>query len=588
MIRSPETNSAGSSPTVSTPRKPKRVGDLLLEMGLVDQSQLEHAIEYQRGAGGKKLLGEALIELGYVTAEQVLEALAGSAGLPFARLNHRRVDPKIAEVLPKTFCERHQVAPLFKVRDRLTVATAEVENPFLAQEVEEAAGCPVQLMIAPPGDVASVLASSVVGEDVFAVDEVLAGIDASDIALVEGNSIDLADAASGDDSPIIKLINYLIYEAVREKASDIHIEPDDRQLRVRFRVDGRLYEKMQPPSHLAAAMASRVKIMAGLDIAERRVPQDGVISIRLEKRQVDLRVSTLPGKFGEKVVMRVADTRNAVTSLDALGFHPETLRVYRDLVSKPNGVVLVTGPTGSGKSTTLYGTLTEINRDDVNLSTVEDPVELNLPGVNQFQTNDKAGFHFANALRALLRQDPDVVMVGEIRDAETGTIAVQAALTGHLVLSTLHTNDAVSAVTRLHNIGVENYLLAAAMQGVLAQRLVRKLCPSCAQRVPLGEAVAPAVEKLVQKHNPELTHACVPGGCEDCRQTGYKGRLGLYELYAPGDGCLDAIVAGAGLQELRRLAPQSAKYYDTLLDDGLRKVEMGLTSIDEVLAVTGG
>jgi type II secretory ATPase GspE/PulE/Tfp pilus assembly ATPase PilB-like protein len=333
---------------------------------------------------------------------------------------------------------------------------------------------------------------------------------------------------------------------------------------------------------MGPAIASRIKIMASLDISERRIPQDGGITVQVSKRKVDLRVSTIPGKFGEKVVMRVIDKKDDVQTLDALNFPPALLERWRQLIAQPNGILLVTGPTGSGKSTTLYATLGEINEDSINISTVEDPVEYNLAGVNQFQTNNKAGFTFASALRSLLRQDPDVVMVGEIRDAETGKTAVQAALTGHLVFSTLHTNDAPSAVTRLFNIGVEPYLVAASVQGVLAQRLVRRLCPHCKEPGRVDDALASAWNR-VRPDLPLPETVMQPVGCAKCNTHGFKGRVGLYELFIPDAAALDAVSRGATLQEVRKLAGRDS--YTTLLDDGIAKVEQGLTTLPELLAV---
>ncbi|MEO0474763.1 MAG: GspE/PulE family protein, partial [Planctomycetota bacterium] len=464
------------------PTTPVRVGDLLVDRGTISPDQLSQALEYQRNSDGRKLLGNVLVELGFVTSEQVMEAVADSYGMPFAKIDASMVDPSLTETLPLDFCEKQCVIPMFLVEGRLTVAVSDPSNVFITEEIARMTDHQVQLVAATSEDIRGVIASMRASEaDVFVIDESSDSLDIDEMEHVTEHSIDMADPAAGaDDSPVIRLVNYIILCAVRESASDIHIEPDDGTLRVRYRVDGRLYEKIEPPYHMLASMVSRIKIMSALDISERRVPQDGAITIRVDNRQIDLRVSTMPGKFGEKVVMRIVDQKNAVASLDKLGFSDHMLKTLRRLISQPNGVVLVTGPTGSGKSTTLYGALAEINREDINISTVENPVEYNLAGINQFQTHDKAGFTFAAALRALLRQDPDVVMLGEIRDKETATIATQAALTGHLVLSTLHTNDAPSAVTRLINIGVQPYLVAAALRGVLAQRLVRKICPDCA------------------------------------------------------------------------------------------------------------
>jgi len=437
--------------TTLTPGTPPRVGDLLVERGVITPEQLSKALAYQKASDGRKLLGSVLVELGFVSSQQVMASVAESYGLPFAKVDAKLVDPALREMLPTEYCQKNGVVPMFLVEGRLTVAIADPSNVFVSEEIGRLTGHQVQLVVATQEDITSAIEGMRSEEaDVFVISDEVDDFDVDQMSLVEEqqHSIDVSDLEnSGDHSPAIKLVNYMIYSAVRESASDIHVEPDDGELRIRFRVDGRLYEKFSPPYQLLPSIVSRIKIMSSLDISERRVPQDGAITIRIDHRQIDLRVSTMPGKFGEKVVMRIVDQKNAVTSLDRLGFCPAMLGHLRDLINQPNGVVLVTGPTGSGKSTTLYGALAEINREDINISTVEDPVEYNLAGVNQFQTHDRAGFTFSKALRALLRQDPDVVMLGEIRDQETAKIATQAALTGHLVLSPLPTNDAPSAVT---------------------------------------------------------------------------------------------------------------------------------------------
>jgi type IV pilus assembly protein PilB len=347
-------------------------------------------------------------------------------------------------------------------------------------------------------------------------------------------------------------------------------------------VDGRLYERIRPPSKMLPAIASRIKIMSGLDIAERRLPQDGGIHVMMDGRPIDLRVSTMPGQFGEKVVIRIIDNRTVLVNLEKLGFSYETLKVWRDVIAQPNGIVLVTGPTGSGKSTTLYSCLKELNTEDVNICTVEDPVEFNLPWINQFQVNEKAGFTFAGALRSLLRQDPDIVMVGEIRDPETALIAVQAALTGHLVFSTLHTNDAPSTITRLVNIGVEAYLVAASVQAVLAQRLVRKVCTHCKEPYEPSDAIRHAVEEAAG----EVETFYRGTGCSKCRNSGFNGRIGLYELLVPDDSLRDAITGKPNVNELRQLAVDAEM--QTLRKDGMSKVRAGLTTVEEVFRVTPG
>jgi type IV pilus assembly protein PilB len=567
------------------PTTPVRVGDLLVDRGMISAEQLAEALEYQRNSDGRKLLGNVLVELGMVQAEQVMEAVAESYGVPFARIDATMIDASLSEVLPLEFCEKQGVVPMFLVEGRLTVAVSDPSNVFIAEEIARIAEHPVQLVAATAEDIRGVIASMrQIEEDVFVIDDAGDSLDIDVIEASADHSIDMSDPTAGaDDSPIIKLVNHIILGAVRESASDIHIEPDDGTLRVRYRVDGRLYEKIAPPYHMLPSLVSRIKIMSALDISERRIPQDGAITIRVDNRQIDLRVSTMPGKFGEKVVMRIVDQKNAVASLDQLGFSDHMLKTLRRLIGQPNGVVLVTGPTGSGKSTTLYGALSEINREDINISTVENPVEYNLAGINQFQTHDKAGFNFSNALRALLRQDPDVVMLGEIRDQETAKIATQAALTGHLVLSTLHTNDAPSAVTRLINIGVEPYLVAAALRGVLAQRLVRKICSHCAEPATFDDQDQLILERLGEEGY-EITGAMQGVGCKKCRQTGYAGRMGLYEIFVPDAECLDAVSKGASLQEIRALANQGSEYV-TLKEDGITKIMAGLTTLQEVFKV---
>jgi type IV pilus assembly protein PilB len=564
----------------AVPTKAVRLGDLLVEKGVLTLDQIALALDHQKRSGHKRLLGEVLVELNLVSEEIVLEILAQAYGVPFARIGPKVADPKVIEVVPRDFLEQQCVLPLFLVNNKLTVAVHEPANVFVIEELERLSGHEVQIVAATAKDISSTLQAYLPKANVFVIDEIVDEIKEDDLFLVEKQVMDLTDLeGSAADSPVIKLVNYLIYSAVQENASDIHIEPDDNKLRVRYRVDGSLYEKISPPYQMLPAVVSRIKIMAGLDISERRIPQDGGISVMLEKRPIDLRVSTMPGKFGEKVVMRIIDNRSAMASLEKLGFSLDMLEQYRLLVSQPNGVVLVTGPTGSGKSTTLYGTLREIVDPSVNISTVEDPVEFNLPGVNQFQTNDKAGFTFASALRALLRQDPDIIMVGEIRDAETAKIATQAALTGHLVLSSLHTNDAPSAVTRLFNIGVEPYLVAASIRGVLAQRLLRKICTHCKEPMEITAAVRKSLERITGGNGTveTLYHGV---GCAKCRHTGYAGRIGVFELFVPDENGLEAVSRGAGLQELRRIA--KAAGYKSLAEDGFAKVKAGLTTVEEL------
>ncbi len=557
-----------------------QLGDALLASGVLTQQQLRQALEEQSSAGHSKLLGQVLIELGFVTEAQVMEALARSYGVPFARITPRLADPRMIDKLPREFVDGHGVLPLFCVDDVLTVAVSEPANLFLVEEIERISGKRVQIVASTAQDIRGTLQAYLPSANVFVIDEIYEDVDIREFTAGESNSLDLGDIEEmSGQSPVIKLVNYVIYQAIHDRASDIHIEPDDHRSRVRYRIDGRLVTKLAPPYQMHPALASRVKIMAGMDISERRVPQDGDVHVAIDGRPIDLRVSTMPGKFGEKVVIRIIDNRSTLIPIEKMGMSQSMSEQWRKLIRHPNGMVLVTGPTGSGKSTTLYSAINEINSEEINISTVENPVEAQIPNVNQFQVNDKAGFTFARALRSLLRQDPDVLMVGEIRDLETATIATQAALTGHLIFSTLHTNDALSAVTRLVNMGVEPFLVSAMLRGVLAQRLVRKICPHCKEPVTPDRAVMSMIEHHF-KEPPQLFHGT---GCSRCRATGYAGRVGVYEMFLPDESTLEHIAANKPLQELR--AHLSALGHRTLVDDGFEKAASGVTTIQEVMRV---
>lgn len=558
-----------------------QLGELLIQHGAITSEGLQQALEHQRNSGGRYLLGEVLLKLELCSEEQIMEALAAGYDVPFARISPRIADPKIVDVLSREFLEKHTVLPLFRVRNVLTLAVNEPANVFLLEEVERLTGCQVQVVCATAKDIKATLENHLPSANVFVIDEIFDDEDAGELSLVEDRIEDIADLEMvAEGSPVIKLVNYLVYHAVREGASDIHVEPDENQLRVRYRVDGSLYEKLRPPYKMLPAISSRIKIMANLDISERRLPQDGGIHVMMDGRPIDLRVSTMPCQFGEKIVIRVIDNRNILVNLEKLGFAYEMLKNWKKILASPNGIVLVTGPTGSGKSTTLYSALKEMNREDVNICTVEDPVEFNLPSVNQFQVNDKIGFTFASALRSLLRQDPDIVMLGEIRDNETARIAIQAALTGHLVLSTLHTNDAPGAVTRLLNIGMEPYLVSASMMGVLAQRLVRKICTNCKEPYQPPANIRHAVEKIAGSVDTYYHGA----GCPKCRNTGFSGRIGIYELLVPDDLLRDRITSSPCINELRAAALESGM--TTLRQDGMSKVKAGITTVEEVFRAT--
>ncbi|NLH16723.1 MAG: Flp pilus assembly complex ATPase component TadA [Phycisphaerae bacterium] len=558
-----------------------QLGQVLLSRNLITEEQIQQALRAQKQGGHNKLLGELLIQLGYCTENQIASALAEAYGVPYAPISPKLCDPAVVELLPRDFLDEHAVLPLFKVYSTLTVAVSEPSNVFLIDEIERLANCKVQIVCATAKDIRATLQTYMPAANVFVIDDIIDDAALDDFTMIENITEDIANLKEvAGQSPVVKLVNYLLYNAVHENASDIHIEPGDKKLRVRYRVDGRLYEKMTPPYQMHSAIVSRVKIMADLDIAQRRLPQDGSIHVLMEGRPIDLRVSVMPGSFGEKVVVRVIDARKILTHLESLGFSFDNLKLFKQVIEAPHGIVLVTGPTGSGKNTTLYAALQELNGEEVNICTVEDPVECNINAINQFQVSETAGFNFSTALRSLLRQDPDIIMVGEIRDAATANIAVQAALTGHLVLSTLHTNDAPGAVTRLIDLGVAPFLVSASLIAVLAQRLVRKICPNCKQEYEPPVSIQRAVEKSLN----------APGkfyrgmGCRKCRNTGYLGRIAIHELFVPSEEILDLIAQNITLKQLRESSLKNGMV--PLHVDGIQKVVAGITTIDEILRVT--
>lgn len=566
---------------MSLVRERVRLGDVLVAKGVITQEILMEALARQREHQQQVLLGEVLVGMGACREEAITQALAEAYDLPFVRVNPKLADPKVVNILPREFLEQYNVLPLFKVQGVLTVAVGDPTNFFLIEEIACRAECEVQAVVSPEADIRSMLQSHLPNANVFVIDEIIEDVKEEDLTLARQHVEEIGDLEeAAGDSPVIKLVNYLLFHAVREAASDIHIEPGERALRIRYRVDGQLYEKVRVPMHMHPAVVSRIKIMAELDIAERRMPQDGSIHVLLQGRPIDLRVSTICGKYGEKVVIRIIDNQHLLISLEKLGFSYETLREFRQETSKPGGMVLVSGPTGSGKTTTLYSVLQELNSDDKNICTIEDPIEFSLPTINQFQVHSKIDLTFATILRSLLRQDPDIIMIGEIRDQTTATTAVQAALTGHLMLSTLHTTDAPSAVTRLLNLGIEPYLIAAALNCVLAQRLVRKICPNC------KEPCTPAdhVKRLMADAGVEITTAYRGKGCSKCRKSGFSGRIGLFELLVPDNEMRDMITRTVSLGDLRDKALERGMV--TLRRDGFAKVKSGITTVEEVLSVT--
>ncbi len=560
---------------------PPRIGNILVDRGYVTVDQIQQALDYQKSSARHKLLGEILVELGFCTEDQVVEALAVGYGVPYAKLESRLHDPRTLELISRDYIEKNLIFPLFCVRDVLTVAVTEPANVFLIDELERLTGKRVQIVATSAKDIRRMI-STLPDASVFVLDDIIDPNQTSEITLIEEAIEDLGDLEEiSDQSPVIRLVNYIIAQAVKEGASDIHIEPAERCVRVRHRIDGRLYKALEIPLHLIGPITSRVKIMASLDISERRLPQDGRIHVMLDGRKIDLRISTFPAARGEKTVIRVLDTRNVSLNLRELGFAEDVLEKVSRNIRAPNGIILVTGPTGSGKSTTLYACLNEISDMHNNVCTVEDPIEYHLPLVNQFQVQEKIGLTFSKALRTLLRQDPDVIMVGEVRDEETARTAIQASLTGHLVFSTLHTNDAPSAITRLINMGIDPYLISAALNLVLAQRLARRICSKCRETFEPARQLRRALERM----GFDMPQYYRGVGCRRCRNTGYSGRIGIHEILEINDELRDAIVANQPVNALRQIGLRSGMV--TLRYDGLRKAREGLTTVDEVLHLVG-
>ncbi|MCU0867053.1 MAG: GspE/PulE family protein [Planctomycetes bacterium] len=555
-----------------------KIGDILLANGWVTRADLNRASQPDQRLPGERL-GDALVRLNLVQDSHLRQALARQHRLPWLRVTRKLVDREVLGVLPRDFVLQNRVLPMFRVDGTLTVAVDDPTNLWMLDEVARISGCTVQLVVTDAACLHSLLAdlSAADGES-FEIDDVIGDAGEGDLQVIEDKSEDGLDLHQlADLSPVVRLVNIMLFRAIGDHASDIHIEPDDHVLRVRHRIDGELRELMRPPTSMHAAIVSRLKVMADLDISERRKPQDGRFRVRLDTRAVDVRMSTLPTVQGEKVVLRIMDRGAMRITLGNLGIGHQRMQQLHELIHRPDGIILVAGPTGSGKTTTLYAALEEINEPGKNICTVENPVEYNLRGINQVQANQKGGLGFPDALRSLLRQDPDVLMVGEIRDAETATIAVQASLTGHLVLATLHTNDAVSAVTRLINMGIEPYLIGAALRGVISQRLVRCLCPTCRQPIDVSAAVRRRLGQL-----PEGQFYAARG-CDTCKGTGYSGRIGIYELLVVTDAFADLTSRNPTLGELRKLALQEGLM--PLLADGVRKAAEGITTLEEVMRV---
>ncbi|MEQ8222041.1 MAG: type IV-A pilus assembly ATPase PilB [Candidatus Eremiobacterota bacterium] len=561
----------------------KDIAEMLLEEGLITPRQLEKAIDQQKSSN--ESLERIIINLGYVTEKEVTEVIGKEMGVPFIDLDEVQIDMELARTVPEHLAQRYKVIPVGQENQKLALAMVDPLNVFAIDDIRLITGFDIEPMISTEESIMRAINNHFGGKSIMEVHEEVTGIAMSDFEdleqIEEQDELDLTQLQKlVDEAPIVRVVNLIITQAINDKASDIHIEPRVKNVCVRYRIDGVLHEVMSPPKHIQAPMISRIKIMASLDIAERRIPQDGKIHLKHDNKEYDLRVSTLPTVHGEKVVMRILDKSAVMIGLDKLGLMPDTRAVFEDLVFKPYGMILVTGPTGSGKSTTLYTALNMLNSSEDNICTVEDPVEYQLPGINQVQINPKAGLTFGAALRSFLRQDPDIIMVGEIRDGETAQIAIESALTGHLVLSTLHTNDAAGAITRLIDMGIEPFLVASALVGVIAQRLVRRICPNCREAyTPPEEAVAKFGLNLADT-NIVFYHG---RGCDHCKGTGYKGRSGIYEMMTVNENVRPLILRNAPTIEIKDAAIENGMV--TLQEDGLRKVLEGTTTIEECLRV---
>ncbi len=533
-------------------RHKKSLGESLVEDGIITAQQLNQAEAEGKRSGLH--LRQALVKMGFIAEEDLVEFLSSKLNLPRIELNNYLIDSKMIELVPEKLARKHKLIPVLKIGNRLTCAMVDPWNIFALDEVRAKTNLVIEPALATEPEIDKALNEHYGAKG--SVEEIIKSIDEEKLGIEDGKEIDLKKLEGIADEPVvIKLVNLIVMKAIKMRASDIHIEPEEEALKMRFRVDGILYEEPDLPKHLQSAIISRIKIKANLDIAERRVPQDGRFTLKMEGKEVDIRVSCMPTIYGENVVLRLLDVSSTLLSLKDLGFSQGILEKYQKLILRSHGMVLVTGPTGSGKTTALYASLDKINTKGKNIITIEDPVEYKLSGIRQTQVNSKVNLTFANGLRSILRQDPDIIMVGEIRDFETAEIAINAALTGHLVFSTLHTNDAAGAVARLLDMGVESFLISSALSGVLAQRLVRTMCKDCQGK-----------------------------GCRKCMDIGYKGRIGIFEFMEVDEKIRNLIVNKAPQEEIRKQAIAAGMV--TLKDDGMAKVKEGLTTMEEVLRVT--
>ncbi|MCG3089258.1 GspE/PulE family protein [Sporosarcina cyprini] len=543
----------------------KRLGDLLVESGLITEEQLQTALaEKPRD----QKLGDSLLQRGYITEQQLIEVLEFQLGIPHINLFRYPFDPKLFNIVPKEFSKRNLIVPLKAEGDKLFVAMADPMDYLSIDDLRLSTGFHIEPAIASKDDILRTITK-------YYEDDLL-----EDFLIDQPEDTrDQQDELTDLDSPIVRLVNQLLSSAITQKASDIHIDPQEHQVAIRFRIDGLLHTERYLPKHMQAMLTARIKIMSRLDITEQRVPQDGRIKVNIDFRPIDLRVSTLPTVFGEKIVMRILDLSSSLNDLSKLGFSETNLKRFLQQIERPNGIVLISGPTGSGKSSTLYAALNRLNQEEVNLITVEDPVEYQLEGINQIQVNPQVGLTFAAGLRSILRQDPDIVMVGEIRDRETVEIAIRASLTGHLVLSTIHTNDSIASVTRLLDMGVEPFLVTSSVNAIVAQRLIRRVCRDCGAPMPVSNR-----EKEIFAKRGKSIETIVRGpGCASCNMTGYRGRIAIHEVLVLTDEMREVINNGGTPSKLREIAIQSGTVF--LIDDGLDKVQQGITTTEEVLRV---
>lgn len=575
----------------------KLLGQTLVSEQLITLEQLQAALAEQKKTSDT--LGYTLLRLNYLTEQQLLEFLGTKLGFSYANLRNYVIDSKIVRVIPENIARKYHCIALLRVKGSLTVAMVDPLDSFLIDNLEYTTACKVKPLVSTLAEVQSAIvefyggttsepstgdtdpAKGSIPAETTSIEQYAKRLQGTATVARGDTVIDLTKINATDKANIIELVNLIIMRAIKEGASDIHVEPDDQVMRTRFRIDGMLQEVMALPKTFEAAAVSRCKVMAELDIAEKRVPQDGRIKLQLENREIDLRVSTYPTLRGEKLVMRILDKSRVLFGLEELGFPDDTLKKFSGIITKPNGIILVTGPTGSGKTSTLYASLQRIKDPTINIVTIEDPVEYQLPGINQGQINPKAGFTFAGGLRSILRQDPDVIMVGEIRDYDTAEVAIRAALTGHLVFSTLHTNDSAGAMTRLIDMGIEPFLVASSIIGVNAQRLIRTICSSCSEEFVPAPAVIKHSKLLYQAGKTKVFQG---KGCNACNQTGYRGRTTITELLLPNERTKELIVEKAPTSSIKNEAIKQGMR--TLRQDGLAKVLRGVTTLEEVIRVS--